>query len=64
MIKQILKRIRDKARPLLLQAAGEDAAALARYRQWGKPCFEGDGMRCYYKDVSWMKEPNFLEAYK
>lgn len=64
MIRSILRRLRQKLRPLLLQAAGEDPDFLARQKQWGPPSFEGDALRTYCKNVSWMQEPRFREAYE
>lgn len=64
MIKKTLGRLRTLAKPILLRAAGESASELKKFKQWGRPSFEGDGMRSYYKDVSWMQEPRFLEAYR
>jgi O-methyltransferase len=40
---------------------------LARLRGndgWGVPSFEGDGLRTYGKDVSWMNERRFRAAYE
>jgi len=64
VIKSTVKRLRGGIRPLLLKLAGEDAAEVSKLRQWGSPSFEGDAMRTYYKDMSWMTDPRFQEAYQ
>lgn len=56
--------LRSRLRSLLLKMAGEDPAELKRIRSWGKPSFEGDALQTYDKNISWMHEPRFRQAYE
>lgn len=48
----------------LLRLLGEDPDALAAWKAWGKPCYEGDYMRLYGRDMSWLTDPDFQRAYE
>ncbi len=30
---------------------------------WGEPCYKGDGLCTYYRNMEWMKDPKFARAY-
>jgi O-methyltransferase len=60
----MMNSLRAFLKPWLLRLAGEDPAELARLHCWGKPSFDGDFLRAYSKNTSWMQEPRFRQAYE
>jgi O-methyltransferase len=63
-IVSFLRHLHKQLRLRILRAVGEDPDFIARQKQWGTPSFEGDALRTYLKNMAWMQEPRFREAYE
>jgi len=64
MFSQILKSLfRTQESPKQEPPKDNQEQLKDSFDAWGEPCYQSDGLRTYYRNMAWLKEPDFARAY-